>query len=177
MEDEDAPGRYLYFLPYKGCPGSSRVQLQMQIEGERWNKTVDRLVPFRETRTADHRDASDGLPLCNHFAIVVDPDDGARPLWVENVHIPSPVGVTEFVESKHTSRATEPQPMPTAALEWITETLRHAPLSGRASATLPLPLSLNGNSTWLGLWKGTAKVTLEWSFEAVPANPPPPARR
>lgn len=173
MEDEDEPGRYLYFLPYKGCPGTSRVQLTMQIAGERWNKTVDRLVPFSETRTADHRDASDGLPLCNHFAIVVDPDDKARPLWVENVHIPAPVGVTEFVESQHTSRATEPQPMPTAALEWITETLRHAPLAGRASTTLPLPLSLNGNSTWLGLWKGTAKVTLEWSFSELP---PAPAR-
>lgn len=173
LEPEDEPGRYLYFLPYKGCPGASRVSLKMDIAGERWNKTVDRLVPFEERRSADTRDASDGLPLCNHFAIVVDPEDKSRPLWVENIHIPTPVGVTEFVESKHTSRATEPQPMPTAALEWITETLRHAPLSGRASTTLPLPLSLNGNSTWLGLWKGTAKVTLEWSFSELP---PPPAR-
>ncbi|MDH4458211.1 MAG: hypothetical protein QE272_05880 [Nevskia sp.] len=167
MEDEDEPGRYLHYLPYKGCAGSSRVTLTMEIAGERWNKTVDRLVPFREVRNADSRDASDGLSLCSHFTMVFDPEDSQRPLWVENVHIPSPVGVTEFTESQHTSRATEPQPMPTAALEWITETLRHAPASGKASTTLRLPLSLNGNSTWLGLWSGTAKVSVEWSFTPV----------
>lgn len=172
MEEEDEPGRYYHFLPYKGCAGASRVTLEMDIAGERWNKTVDRLVPFQEHRTADSHNASDGLSLCSHFTIVFDPDDAKRPLWVENIHIPSPVGVTEFTESQHTSRATEPQPMPTAALEWITDTLRHAPASGKASATLPLPLSLNGNSTWLGLWTGTAKVSLEWSFPPVAPSPP-----
>lgn len=180
MEEEDAPGRYYHYLPYKGCAGTSRVTLTMDIAGERWNKTVDRLVPFREVRSADSRDASDGLSLCSHFTMVFDPEDAKRPLWVENIHIPSPVGVTEFTESKHTSRATEPQPMPTAALEWITETLRHAPASGTASTTLPLPLSLNGNSTWLGLWTGTAKVRLEWSFTPVSqpvASPPAPRSR
>ncbi|WP_293373278.1 hypothetical protein [Nevskia sp.] len=171
MEPDEDEGRYLYLLPYKGCPGKSRVQLTMNIAGERYNKTVDRLVAFEEKRTADSIDASDGRSLCSHFTVVLDPDDAKRPLWIENVHVPSPVGVTEFIESKHTSRATEPQPMPTAALEWITETLRHAPASGKASATLPLPLSLNGNSTWLGLWTGSVKVTLDWSFLPVPSAP------
>lgn len=178
MEPDDEPGHYLYFAGFRGCPGRSRVQLTMNIAGERYNKTLDRLVAFEEKRSADSIDASDGRALCSHFTIVLDPEDTSRPLWVENVHMPSPVGVTEFTESKHTSRATEPQPMPTAALEWITETLRHAPASGKASATLPLPLSLNGNSTWLGLWTGSAKVTLEWSFLPVPAPAAPkPAAR
>jgi len=178
MEEEGVPGRYYHYLPYQGCAGASRVTLEMDIAGERWNKTIDRLVPFQEHRTADSHNASDGLSLCSHFTMVFDPQDATRPLWVENIHIPSPVGVTEFTESRHTSRATEPQPMPTAALEWITDTLRHAPASGKASATLPLPLSLNGNSTWLGLWTGTAKVSLEWSF--TPVSPPvtsPPSPR
>lgn len=178
MEPDEDDGRYLYLLPYKGCPGKSRVQLSMNIAGERYNKTVDRLVPFEEKRSADTVDASDGRSLCSHFTVVYDPEDAQRPLWVENVHIPSPVGVTEFTESKHTSRATEPQPMPTAALEWITETLRHAAATGKASTTLPLPLSLNGNSTWLGLWTGTVNVTLEWSFLPVstPVAPKPAPR-
>lgn len=171
MEPDEDEGRYLYLLPYKGCPGTSRVQLTMNIAGERYNKTLDRLLPFEEKRSADTVNASDGRSLCSHFTVVLDPEDARRPLWVENVHVPSPVGVTEFIESGHTSRATEPQPMPTAALEWITETLRHAPASGKASATLPLSLSLNGNSTWLGLWTGSANVTLEWSFLPVPPAP------
>lgn len=72
----------------------------------------------------------------------------------------------------HTSRETQYQPMPSAALDWMNEDLRHAPATGSTSATLPLPLSLNGNSTWLGLWTGTAKVSMQWSFREVAAAPP-----
>lgn len=175
LEEDPEPGQYLYFLPFKGCTSRSRVTLKLAIDGVRYNKTSDKFVPFSERREADTVDASDGLPLCDHFTVVLDTADKVRGLLVENVHIPSPVGVTEFTESGHTSRATEPQPMPTAALEWITATLRQAPERGTASATLPLSLPLNANSTWLGLFTGTAKVTLSWSFSALPAAPARPA--
>ena len=167
LKPDTEAGRYQYFLPFKGCAESSRITLTMQIEGVRYNKTSDKFVPFSERRHADTVNASDGLALCEHFLVVMDTSDQAEPMRVENVFVPRPEGITEYTESGHTSRTPEPQPMPGAVLEWMTETLRHAPASGKASTVLPLSLSLNGNSTWLGLWKGSARVNFAWSFTTV----------
>lgn len=170
MEEDSEPGRYQYFLPYKGCPEKSRVTLTMNIEGVRYNKSSDTFVPFSERRSADTVDASDGLMLCAHFLAVIDTQDKERPMYQETIFVPRPEGITEFTENNHTSREKQYQPMPTAAVDWMTEVLRHAPAEGSREATLPLPLSLNGNSTWLGLWTGTAKISMQWSFREVPES-------
>lgn len=167
LEDDDEPGRYLYFMPYKGCSGSSRMTLQMSIEGVRYNKDSDTFVPFKETHNADTVNARDPLPLCTHFTAVIDTQDAAQPMWQETVFVPQPFGTTEYTESGHTHRREEPQPIITAALEWMNEHLRHAAAEGEASTTLPLALPLNQNATWLGLWTGTAKVHMKWSFREV----------
>jgi hypothetical protein len=173
LEPDTVPGQYLYFLPFRNCPEESRVTLDLAIDGERFNKDVDRLVPFSERRSADTSNASDGLPLCEHFTAVIDSRDPQHRVRQETIFVPRPVGVTEYTERDHTSHAEEPQPLVGAALDWVNEVLRQAPESGSASATLPLPKSLNGNSTWLGLWQGTAKVTLTWSFGEVAATTAP----
>lgn len=172
MEEDTVPGQYQYFLPFKGCKESSRVQMALAIDGERYNKDVNRLVEFSERRSADTRDASDGIPLCDHFAIVVDTQDAEQGLYVENVFVPSPVGVTTYTERGRTTSEEQSQPMPPAMLDWMTATLRQAPLSGTRKAVLPLSMSLNGNSTWLGLWTGEAQVEMTWSFKESSSNTP-----
>ena len=171
LEDEDVPGQYLYFLPFKGCPQKSRVTLTMTIEGVRYNKDADKFVPFKEHRSADTVDASLGRSMCSHLLAVIDTQDKEKPMFQETILIPRPVGVTEYTESNHTSREEQPQPMPTAVLDWMTESLRHAKPEGTLTATLPLVLPLNANATWLGLWNGEAKVTMQWSFREVPLTP------
>lgn len=173
LEDDTVPGQYLYFLPFKGCVEESRVTMTMAIDGERFNKDVDHLVTFSERRSADTVNASDGLPLCEHFAAVIDTRDPKQLVRHETIFVPSPEGTTEYTERDHTSRKQEPQPLVGAALNWVNDTLRQAPESGVASATLPISMSLNGNSTWLGLWQGTARVTLQWSFKDVSAQGTP----
>lgn len=168
LQEDEVPGQYLYFEPFAGCPSRSRIQLTLAIDGRRWNKDVDKFVDFSERRSADTVDASDGLPLCSHFLAVIDSADPKRGMRLENVFIPRPVGITEYSERGRSQKTEEPQPMPGAVMEWVDATLRQAPLSGTASAELPLSLSLNGNSTWLGLWTGTAKATLEWRFAPAP---------
>ena len=169
-EDENIPGQYLYLEPFKGCPSHSHIQLTMAIDGKRWNKDVDKFVDFSERRSADTVDTvSEGLSLCSHYLIVIDTQDPKRGMRVENVFFPSTVGVTEYTERGRTQKTTESQPMPGAVMEWVDATLRQAPLSGKASADLPLSISLNGVSIWLGLWSGTAKTTLEWRLVPVPA--------
>lgn len=171
LEEDTVPGRYLYYEAYKGCPEQSRVTLDMAIDGVRYNKTEDKFLPFSERRTADTLNASDGQALCTHFLAVIDTQDPQQPMWQETIFVPRPEGITEYSESGHTSRTQESQPMPPPALDWMNMILRHAPTRGNVlSPDLPLPLSLNGNSTWLGLWTGSAKVRLQWSFEAVPSN-------
>ncbi len=169
LEPDTVPGTFLYFLPFHGCLQKSRVTLQMQIDGVRWNKDVDRLVSFSEHRNADAVDVSDGLGLCDHFGATLDTEDPKAPMYLDNVFVPRPVGTTVYTENNHTSQRQEPQPVPSAVVDWMAATLRHAAPSGSATATLALPLSLNGNSTWLGLWQGTAKVTFQWSFTEVAA--------
>ncbi|MDB5978177.1 MAG: hypothetical protein JWR07_4937 [Nevskia sp.] len=167
LEEDTVPGQYLYFLPFKGCADESRVTVDMAIDGERYNKDVDHLVQFSEHRSADTVNASDGLALCEHFAAVIDTKEPKKLVRQENIFIPRPEGTTDYTERGHTSHRQEPQPLIGAAMNWVNDTLRHAPESGNASATLPLPMSLNGNSTWLGLWQGTAKVSLQWTFSNV----------
>jgi hypothetical protein len=173
LEDDTVPGQYLYFLPYKGCPEESHVSLSLAIDGVRFNKDVDRLVPFSERRSADTTNASDGLPLCEHFTAVIDTRNPRKLVRQETIFVPRPEGTTEYTERDHTSRREEPQPLVGAALNWVNDTLRQAQESGSATATLPLPMSLNGNSTWLGVWEGSAKVTLQWSFSDASAAAAP----
>ncbi|MCC2655352.1 MAG: hypothetical protein K0Q76_460 [Panacagrimonas sp.] len=177
LEEEDVPGQYLYFLPYKGCPQKSRVTMTMAIDGVRYNKDADKFVPFKERRSADTVDANLGRSLCSHLLAVLDTKDMDKPMYQETILIPRPIGVTEYTENNHTSREEQPQPMPTDALDWMTDVLRHAKTEGTLSTTLPLALPLNANATWLGLWTGTAKVTMQWSFREVPlsATPAPAA--
>ncbi|MDB5987915.1 MAG: hypothetical protein JWR16_2968 [Nevskia sp.] len=167
LEEDTVPGTYLYFLPFHGCAEQSRVTLEMQIDGVRFNKDVDRLVPFSEHHSADSIDSSDGLALCDHFGATIDTQDSTRSMYLDNVFIPRPVGATIHTENGHTSTQQEPQPVPSAVVDWLAATLRHAASSGSVTTTLPLPLSLNGNSTWLGLWQGAAKVSFQWSFTEV----------
>jgi len=168
LEPDTVPGRFLYFLPAKACLEESRVTLDMSIQGTRFNKDVDEFIPFTEHRSADTVNARDGLPLCEHFTATIDTKNPKEMMRQETVFIPRPEGVTEHTENGHTSHTQESQPLVAAALDWVNDVLRYAPTRGIQSASLPIPLSLNGNSTWLGLWSGTAKVTIEWSFDVVP---------
>lgn len=173
MEEDTEPGRYLYFMPFKGCPQTSHVTLKIAIDGVRYNKDVDKFIPFSERHNADTVDAFDGLSLCAHFTAVIDTQDPAKPMWQETIFVPRPVGVTEYTENDHTSREKQPQPVLTAVIDWMGNVLRHAPASGKASAALPLALPFNQNATWLGLWTGTANVTMQWSFKEVTASVAP----
>jgi hypothetical protein len=171
LEEDTVPGRYLYFLRYPGCPSRARVTLTMNIEGVRYNKTVDKLVPFSEQRSADTLDNFEELLLCSHYTAVIDTADPQRPLYLENVHIPRPLGETVYTERGGTVRRNESQPMPSAVLEWVSANLQHAATAGSISGEVPLVLPLNGNSTILGTSTGIAKVKMSWRF-SEPGTPP-----
>lgn len=171
LEDDTVPGRYQYFLPYRGCPEQASVTLNMSVEGVRYNKDVDEFIPFKETHVGDSVEEPDGLALCRHFTAVLDTQDAKTPMFQETIFIPRPVGITTWTENGHTATKKEPQPVITAVYDWMNEQLRHAPAEGTRTATLPLPLPLNQNATWLGLWTGSAKVTMQWSFRDVGPAP------
>lgn len=170
MQDDTVPGTFLYFLPFPGCADKAHVTIEMQIDGQRWNKTSDRLVPFSERHSADSTSTSDDkLPLCQHMNAVLDTADKVKSLYLDNVWVPTPTGTTSYTESGEARPAKqERQPMPTEVLDWMASVLRHAPPNGSAHANIALPLPLNANATTLGLWQGVAKVDFQWSFTEQP---------
>ena len=172
LEEDTVEGRYLYFEPFKGCPESSRVQMEMEVSGIRYNKTVDKFVPFREVRQADTLDASDGLRLCAHFLAVIDTQAEDRAMYQETIFVPRPQGYSDYTESGKTQRTEGPQPILTEVTDWVGIELRQHEPAGEMNVELPLVLPLNSNATWLGKFDGTAKVNLKWSFEE--GNPPLP---
>lgn len=171
LEEDTEPGRYLYFLPFKGCPHSANVSLNMRIDGVRYNKDVDRFVPFSETHVGNSI-VPEKLPICRRLVAVIDTQNPDKPMYQETVYVPQPFGVTTYTELDHTSRKDEPQPLIMAAVDWMGHQLRHTKLEGKVSEDLPLVLPLNQNATWLGLWTGTAKTTMEWSFKDVSVTTP-----
>lgn len=175
LEEDTVEGQYLYFEPYKGCPETSRVKMEMEVGGIRYNKTVDKFVPFKEVRQADTLDASDGLRLCAHFLAVIDTKADSKPMYQETIFIPRPEGYSDYTESRKTQRTEGPQPIITEVTDWIGIELKRNEPSGEMNVELPLILPLNSNATWLGKFKGTAKVNIKWSFEEAEPGPPDPA--
>lgn len=176
LEPDTEPGRYLYFLPFKGCPYSANITLKMQIDGVRYNKDVDEFVPFSESHVGNTI-VPEKLPICSRLVAVIDTQNPDKPMYQETVYVPQPFGVTQYTELGHTSRKDEPQPLITVVVDWMGHQLRHAKTSGTVSEVLPMVLPLNQNATWLGLWTGTAKTTMEWSFEEVRAPAPASAQK
>ena len=176
LEPDKEPGQYLYFLPFPNCGGESRMTVSLDIEGVRFNKDSKDFVPYSEHHRADTINASDGLQLCEHYTAVIDTEDPKKnTAYQETIFIPRPVGTTDYTENGHTSHTEEPQPIVPEVADWLGETLAYGPISGKIVKDIPIHLSLNGNSTWLGLWDGIAKTTVEWSFDEVPPAPVPAA--
>lgn len=163
LEADGEGGRYRYFEPYAGCESHWKVQMRLDIEGTRAG------VPFAEHHAAtDSGSTDDGIALCQRYLAVIDTQDTDQPLYLENFFLPSASGQTTTEVGGEVSRRTESQPMPSAVLSWVTAQLKHAPAQGHLTASVPLPLPLNGVSVGLGTAAGTAEVELTWHF--VPAE-------
>lgn len=170
-DQEDAgPARYLYFEPYPQCASTTRVTMQMSIEGEHYNKGEHEVVPFTEQRSADSVDTQEDVMLCEHFLAVIDNQDSDNSMYLENVYLPSATGETVHTELQETERKTERQPMNTDVLAWMTQQLKHAPASGSANATIKLQYPLSGISEDSGEIEGTAKVKMTWRFLPPQSN-------
>lgn len=155
---------FLYFEPFSKCSNMTRVTMQMSIKGRHYNKGKHEVVPFTEQRSADSENTPEDVPLCEHYLAVIDTQDVAQPMYLENVYLPSAIGETVHTELGNTQRATESQPMNADVLGWVTQQLRHAPASGSVQGTVKLDTPLSGISEDSGGSEGTAQVKLTWSF-------------
>lgn len=164
--DEGTP-RYRYFEPFSGCDSQWQVEMQMTMTGTRYSEAQDEVVPFTEKRTADQGNVAQDVPLCQRFLAVMDAGADTQPFYLENVYVPSAEGETVITEAGYTRRKTESQPMVPGVLGWATQQLRHAEPRGEISAEIPLKFALNNISEESGSSKGTAEVTLRWSFTPV----------
>ena len=165
--EDTGPKRYRYYEPASDCNAYSRVTMELNIEGEHYNKSEKEVVPFTEQRQADTENPSDDVPLCQRYLAVIDTQDEAQPLYLENFYLPSATGETVLTENGETQRKTERQPMATNVLGWINTQLKHAPESGSLEEKIPLVQPLNGISEVSGTSTGSANVKMTWSFTPV----------
>lgn len=168
LKEPPGGGQFLYFEPYEGCPVETRVTMEMNTEGVHWHEGEDKLVPFKEARSADVRNAKGEVPLCERYLAVLDTGDDTDPMYLENFFLPSVKGETAVTELGRTQTKTENQPQPHSVLSWVTQQLRHAPASGSVEDTIRIVGPLNGISRQMGDYtESTASVKLTWHFKKV----------
>lgn len=162
--------RYQFFSAYPGCDNKVHSVLKTSTAGETgYGRNKDKIFPYAMEQSGDFRgNPVDLQSMCTYYLVVVDTKE--QKMFVENVFIPASSGKvmrTEFGKT-HTTEAELPIPAPLQG--WVNETLRHNALSGSTSATLPLNMPLDGNSTVLGNFTGDAKVTVKWAWVPVAAT-------
>lgn len=167
---EQGDKKYLFFSGYSGCVNRIRSVLTTHTEGETGiGRDKDRIYPYKLDLQGDYDgSAADRQSLCTRFTVTLDTQ--LKKLYVENIPIPSSRGKSMRTEFGKTV-TTEADLAPFADLQgWANALLRETTMDGKASATLPMTLPLDGNSTVLGNFTGLAKVSLQWSWSPVPAS-------
>jgi hypothetical protein len=161
--------RYQIFTGFQGCPNRLHLTQKSDTTGETaWGRNKDHIYPYALHTTADYAGSdTDKQSMCTFFNAVIDTAENQ--LYLDNVYIPSAHGKVQRTEFDKTTETEDELPVPPVVIEWVSATLRKAALSGKADTTLPLTMPLDGNSTVLGAFEGSAKVHLEWSF-SLPAG-------
>lgn len=164
--------RYLFFFGYPGCPNRIRAVNKTHTEGETaYGRNKDHIFPYLLDLNGDSTgSARDQVSMCSYFTVVIDTKD--QKMYVENVYLPASYGRSVRTEFQKTQTQDVDLPIAAPLQGWINQVLRVAPLSGTASATLPLTLPLDGNSTVLGDFTGAGKATLKWAWTGGPTGKP-----
>jgi hypothetical protein len=159
--------RYLFFFGYRGCQNEVQAIGELHLKGEatRTGKKGD-LKPF----VLDIVGESEGTPeerrsLCERITLVLDTK--TKQLQVENVYFPAAVGVANRIQYGGTSSREQEVPLLPPLQGWANEILRNAPVKGSSTASLPLTLPLDGDSSVLGSWDGRATVSIQWSLDEM----------
>lgn len=170
--------RFLYFFGYAGCPVKLSIQYALEIKGTRaYDKNKEKPLPFVLVRKADSPgNEEDQKSLCEKYVVTVDVKTGT--LFVENLFIPAPPGITKRTINTSTETVDEKigLPPPFEALNWTSAKMRQTRESGEEKASLPLTSALDGDNSVQGTFTGKLDIAFRWSFKppagkAVPAKP------
>ncbi len=170
MKSFEAPGgKWLYFTGFAGCRNQLRLNYTAHFAGEQaFDHARKKLQPFEMDWVANTEgSAEEKASLCRRYTITLDTGSGT--MYVENAYLPSPRGTSTRKTGRGLDRRESDLPPPYELMRWVGDTLSKNRPSGSQEAVLKLTQPLDGNSTVLGLFDGTAKVRLSWSF-AEPAQ-------
>lgn len=157
--------RYRYFFDYQGCPNTIHVVHRLDVEGETaYGRKKDNVHPYTLGMQGDYRGSEqDRSSMCSYFMVVEDTVENQ--IYVENVYIPAAVGQIKRTEFGKSTQKEGELPSPPGLQDWVNSVVRTAPPSGESSATLPLTMPLDGNSTVLGDFTGQMQVKLDWAWK------------
>ena len=164
---DEPGGRYRYFRGYPACPNQIKLTHTAHFEGEQaFDREKKKLQPFSLDWTADSRgNAIEQRALCEHYVVVVD--EQTQTVFVENLFIPSARGTSVLTISGKSESREADLPVPSEVLAWTQEQIGRSRDRLSQQASLRITRPLDGNATVLGAFDGTAKVKIDWVFEAA----------
>ena len=163
--------RWLYFFGYAGCPNRMHMSNETHIAGQRaYDHARKSLVPWSLDRSANtDGSAGDRAALCLQYTATVDIRTGE--VYVENLYVPSPPGITVRTINRSVEHREEDLPVPSEVLAWTTARLLRTREAASFSEVLPAHVPLDGDYTVLGHFDGELHTTLSWSFKPVDGAP------
>jgi hypothetical protein len=118
----------------------------------------------------------DGRVMCQRDVATVDIRTGT--IYLENLYIPSPHGLTVRTRSGISEKAEEELPIPAELLSWSSQLLRQTKETLETQQSVPAYAPFDGDYTVLGHFDGKLDLGMTWSFKPVPGAPlaviPPP---
>jgi len=173
LDEEEAPGeeRYLDYYGYEGCPGEIHIVINNTSKGA--TADVAGMVPFTQADTADYRGSDLNLKMqCLASTLVYDTRE--KKIYTDGIGHPAPRGSYRYWDRLHGETLTADTDVPTTAIawEWVSQNLRVADATGRASTTLPIarenagaaPAGVGGEGSQVS---GDIAVTMTWAFEPL----------
>lgn len=166
MQSYEKPGgRWLYFMGYAGCANQLDLRYQAHYAGERaFDRRRKNLKPFEmDWKAATQGTEDEQRGLCKRYVVTVDTK--TNDVYFENVYLPAPVGISERKGAGGDERREIEMSPPSEVASWVNDLLLKTTASGSRQQDIRITLPLDGNSTVLGSFDGTAKVSFSWELK------------
>lgn len=155
--------RFLTYLGFDGCGATTRVTADFAVTGQ--YDDVQGAVPYSSSLRGDASgDPAQLALICNTTNLVLDLED--RTFFTDGLGAPVATGTKRVTDRGHMLEGPA-NLWQSPGWEWVSEQLRHAPLAGQRSTTLPLT-QMPGGVRIVGKLTGEVKIDLTWKLEDLP---------
>lgn len=162
---QQGSGSYMDYLGFPDCGAKVHITVNDVVAGS--YADVQGAVPITIKHTADYNaNKNELLILCSQTNLVIDTKQ--KMFYGDGWLIQQPQGTSTITDRGKTTTSQTSLPMKSEAIQWASEQLRRAPLSGSRKTVVKITNS-NGSGIPFVVTRGggTANVELTWRFEEL----------